>query len=248
MTTNDSSWPDRSSAASGHEPSQRQGEIGVLGNERLTALAGAVLLVLIAVEVATVSTLRALLSVHVFVGVLLVGPLAVKFGSTGYRFVRYYTGSPAYLHKGPPQLTLRVLAPLLVASTLAVISSGIALVVVGPPHAGLLLPMHVLSALFWLPVLAIHAYAYIRRVPTSLAEEWSNDAAVQVWGRQNRLGVNMVALLGGLIAAAMLLPVANPWVAWMDTHGAGPGFFIVGMTLVMFALLFARALSVKGKP
>jgi hypothetical protein len=62
----------------------------VIGNERLTALAGAVLLVLIVVELVTVPTLHALLSAHVFVGVLLVGPLAVKTASTGYRFVRYY--------------------------------------------------------------------------------------------------------------------------------------------------------------
>src|SRR5438270_541188 len=48
----------------------------VVGNERLTVLAGAVLLVLIVVELVTVPTLRALLSVHVFIGVLLAGPLA----------------------------------------------------------------------------------------------------------------------------------------------------------------------------
>ncbi len=61
---------------------------GVVGNERLTALAGAVLLALILVEVVTLPNLRELLSVHVLVGVLLAGPLAVKIGSTGYRFVR----------------------------------------------------------------------------------------------------------------------------------------------------------------
>ncbi len=89
----------------------------VVGNERMTTLAGAVLLVLIVVELVTVPTLRALLSVHVFVGVLLVGPLAVKIGSTGYRFLRYYTRSPAFVRKGPPRLALRVLSPLILAAT-----------------------------------------------------------------------------------------------------------------------------------
>jgi hypothetical protein len=68
---------------------------GVVGNARLTALAGAVLLALILVEVVTLPSLRELLSVHVLVGVLLAGPLAVKIGSTGYRFVRYYIASRA---------------------------------------------------------------------------------------------------------------------------------------------------------
>src|SRR6266702_4222288 len=91
----------------------------VVGNERMTALAGAVLLVLILVEIVTSARLRTLLSAHVFVGVLLAGPLAVKIGSTGYRFLRYYTRSPAFVRRGSPRLALRVLAPLLLATTQA---------------------------------------------------------------------------------------------------------------------------------
>src|SRR5947208_17098907 len=76
----------------------------VVGNERMTALAGAVLLVLILVEIVISARLRTLLSAHVFVGVLLAGPLAVKIGSTGYHFLRYYTRSPSFLRIGPPLL------------------------------------------------------------------------------------------------------------------------------------------------
>src|SRR5207245_97846 len=93
------------------------GQSAVVGNERTTGLAGAVLLLLILVELVTVPILRALLAVHVFVGLLLAGPLAVKLASTGYRFVRYYRGSPAFV-RGPPRPALRVLAPLLVLTTL----------------------------------------------------------------------------------------------------------------------------------
>ena len=149
----------------------------VVANERLTGLAGAVLLVLIAVELATVPTLSALLSVHVVVGMLLAGPLLVKLGSTGYRFVRYYTGSPAYVRKGPPRLPSRLLAPLLVATTLVVVGSGIALVVTGPTQAGPLILAHGLSTLIWLPLIAIHVFAYLWRVPRSLADDWSTHPA-----------------------------------------------------------------------
>jgi hypothetical protein len=44
-----------------------------------------------------------------------------KIGSTGYRMVRYYRGSPPYREKGPPQLVLRAVAPGVVLSTLAVV-------------------------------------------------------------------------------------------------------------------------------
>jgi len=109
-----------------------RGVVGVVGNERLTALAGAILLVLIMAELVTTASLRTFMSAHVFVGVLLAGPLAVKLGSTGYRFVRYYTRAPAYVRRGPPRLALRLLAPVLVVTTIVLIGSGIGLVVVAP--------------------------------------------------------------------------------------------------------------------
>ena len=48
---------------------------GTAGNERLTAATGAVLLVLLAVIGVTILRLRPLLSVHLFVGMLLIPPV-----------------------------------------------------------------------------------------------------------------------------------------------------------------------------
>jgi hypothetical protein len=56
------------------------------------------------------------------------------------------TKSPAYVRSGPPRLPLRVLGPLLLVTTLAVVGSGIGLVVTGPAQAGLLRPLHSLAA------------------------------------------------------------------------------------------------------
>ena len=87
------------------------------GNERLTATAGAILLVLLAVEGVTILSIRQLLSVHMIVGLLLIPPVLLKLASTGYRFLRYYAGDPEYVAKGPPHLAMRLLAPLLVVAT-----------------------------------------------------------------------------------------------------------------------------------
>src|SRR5437763_7595757 len=176
----------------------------VVGNERMTALAGAVLFVLILVEIVTSARLRTLLSAHVFVGVLLAGPLAVKLGSTGYRFLRYYTRSPAFVRRGPPRLALRVLAPLLIVTTLVVIGSGIGLVVTGPRSAGPLLPLHGFSALVWLPLIAIHTFAHIRRVPRLVTDDWSRPSGKSdASGRGSRLGMNLGVLLVGAVAAIL---------------------------------------------
>jgi len=109
---------------------------GSLGNEHLTAVLAAVLLLLLAIEGATLLQIGSLLTVHAFVGMLLIPVLAVKVASTGWRFLRYYTGNKPYRLEGPPRLLLRLLAPLLVASTLVVFGSGTALLVVGRSDIG----------------------------------------------------------------------------------------------------------------
>src|SRR6266566_8096718 len=215
----------------------------VVGNERMTGLAGAVLLVLILIELVSAAILRTLLSIHVFAGVLLAGPLVVKLGSTFWRFLRYYTGSPAFVRRGPPHLALRVMAPLLIPTTLVVIGSGIGLVVTGPRSAGPLLPLHGISVLVWLPLIAIHVFAYIWRIPRLVANDWSKQAGRSLApGRGRRLGVNLGALLLGAIAAVLLLPGATPWIAWSQTNGTIPAPMIGGMLVATLALLATRPL------
>jgi hypothetical protein len=66
---------------------------GAEGNGRLTAMTGAALLILLAVECYTILRIGRLLTLHVFLGMLLLGPVTLKAGSVLYRFARYYTGS-----------------------------------------------------------------------------------------------------------------------------------------------------------
>jgi len=235
----------RPSGSTGMDRENGEGRSGVIGNERLTALAGAVLFVLMVVELVTVANLRAGLPLHVLIGVLLAGPLAVKLSSTGYRFLRYYTRSPAYVRKGPPRLPLRVLAPLLLVTTLVVIGSGIGLVVTGPLHPGPLLLVHGMSTLLWLPLIAIHVFAYLRRVPRLVADDWSKSSSRnEHLARGLRLGVNLSALLAGALAAVLVLPIAAPWTTWITTTGNVPGPFLIiaGLLITALALLAARLL------
>ena len=143
---------------------------GAAGNERLTALTGATLLVLLAVEGVTIVFLRPLIQVHFFVGMLLIGPVVLKVGSTGYRFVRYYTGAPEYRRKGPPAPLLRLLGPIVVLTSLAVIGSGIALAFAGPGQ-DLMLKLHKASFILWFGAMTIHVLVYVWRVPGLVAAD-----------------------------------------------------------------------------
>ena len=107
---------------------------GTDGNERLTTLTGAILIVPLLVIGVTILRIRQLIDLHLFVGLLLLGPVLLKLASTGYRFVLYYSGNLAYRRKGPPELALRVIAPVVVLSTVAVFVSGIVLMFEGAAH------------------------------------------------------------------------------------------------------------------
>src|SRR6185437_7328784 len=128
------------------------------------------LLVLLAVEGATIPFLGSLLSVHIFVGMLLLGPIALKLASTCYRFVRYYSSAREYVALGPPAPLMRmVVAPVLVLSTLTLFGSGVLLL--ASPHRGAILGLHKASFVVWFGACGIHVLAYVLRTFRDLVGE-----------------------------------------------------------------------------
>ncbi|MHB8449036.1 MAG: hypothetical protein ACYDAQ_00970 [Mycobacteriales bacterium] len=183
---------------------------GTEGNERLTAATGAVLVVLLAVEGVTIVFLRPLFGLHVFVGMLLVPLVLAKLASTGYRFVRYYTGAGEYQQKGPPQPLLRLLGPVVVLSTIVVFVSGIVLVV-GGSHSRLLIGVHKASFVLWFAAMTVHVLTYVWRVPRLVGKDWSRRARDTLAGRRTRRLVLVAALAAGVALGAATLPQAAPW-------------------------------------
>ncbi len=190
---------------------------GADGNERLTALTGAVLLAGFAVEGATVLSVRQLLTLHVFVGMLLIGPVALKICSTCYRFARYYTGAAAYVRKGPPAPLLRLLGPFVILTSLAVLGTGIILAVAGPGSGPWLL-LHKASFVLWLGVMTIHVLAYAWRLPRILLGTQAGAARIAVPGGAARWLLVTGALAGGLLLAFLTVHLAAPWHAGLGAH------------------------------
>jgi hypothetical protein len=191
-----------------------RGSGGAEGNERLTAMTGAVLLVLLAAEGFTILSLRQLLTPHFFIGMLLLGPVALKAGSTIYRFIRYYTGSTPYRRKGPPAPLLRLLGLVIIASTAGVFGTGIALAVTGPAGRQPWLFLHKASFVIWFCAMTIHVLAYLPRLPRLLASEARGPAALG--GRGLRLALLAASLVAGLVIAVLTVHLAAPW------HFGGP--------------------------
>ncbi len=188
------------------------------GNERLTAITGAVLLLLFAAEGVTLLSLDQLLSWHYVIGFLLVGPVCLKIASTVYRFARYYTGDRAYQRKGPPQPLLRVLGPFMVLTTVAVVGTGVLLGIdeSTPTYLGFsLLFLHKASFVLWAGCTTIHVLAYLWRLPRLIGADLLPAAgravAQAVGGRGLRWSLTAVALGAGAVLAAATEHLAALW-------------------------------------
>jgi hypothetical protein len=178
------------------------------GNEILTSATAAILTLLLAAEGFTLLSMDSLLSAHMFIGLLLVPPVLLKLASTGYRFARYYSRSPVYREKGPPQVALRLLAPVLVVTTVLVIASGVGLLLVGH-RSGILMQLHKVSFVAWGVVFGIHFLAYLPRVLRSLGSDWSRAQRRLVGGARARAGLVVASVAAGAAFAVALLPTIS---------------------------------------
>jgi len=140
---------------------------------------------------------------HVFLGMLLLPPVALKLGTTGWRFARYYTRNESYVAAGPPRMLLRMLAPLLVASTLMLFGTGVAMIAVGH-RGGELRTLHTFSFVAWGVLIAVHVLAYLTRVFHDGVADWRSNASDVVAGVGTRR-----AVLGGSILAGVVLALAT---------------------------------------
>lgn len=194
---------------------------GPAGNARLTAWTGLLLLVLFIIELATLLDLDPLVNWHVIVGVLLVPPALLKTASTGWRIVRYYSHRPDYRRAGPPPMLLRLLGPLVVLFTLAVLGTGLALIPLGPDgsrvalltvlgHEVSAVTLHAGTFAMWAVVTGLHTLC--RLVP-ALRIVMTRSQPDTVPGRPGRISALVVALAVAGYAAAIVAGADGPWVA-----------------------------------
>ena len=177
------------------------------GNERLTGLTAVVLLVLLAVEGVTIVWLRPLLTVHLFVGLMLIPPVMLKLASTGYRFARYYMRNSDYRRKGPPAALLRWSAPVVVLSTVVVLASGVWLLLAGPSSRDAVLPIHKLGFIVWLMVTSVHVLGHVTALPRVAVGEYTSPAPGRAWR-----GLALAVALGaGVVVAVALVPHFHAW-------------------------------------
>ncbi len=192
---------------------------GPEGNEHLTALTGTILLVGFAIEGATILEIHRLLWLHFAVGFALCVPVALKTGSTLYRFARYYTGSALYVRRGPPAPLLRALGPFVILTSVAVLGTGVLLGMAGPGNPNLLL-LHKASFVLWFGVMTVHVVAYAPRLPRLLLRGRYRDrpSPSQPPRAASRYLVVALALAGAVLVGALTMHLSGQWTGGSGVH------------------------------
>jgi hypothetical protein len=182
----------------------------VARNQRLTALAGLIVFVLLVAIAATLFNISSLLTAHYMVGFVLLPLVGLKMGSTGYRFLRYYAGSAPFRLAGAPPALLRFLvAPILVVSTVVVFATGIELWLFGLRFGSGWIEAHTVSAVFMVLATGAHVLAHLRRS--------ADIAAAELSALRREAPSSHSLILAGVIAGAVLafasLLYASPFTA-----------------------------------
>ncbi len=174
---------------------------GSSANEQLTAIVAAILILLLAVEGATLLNLTSLLTVHAFVGMLLIPVVVLKLASTGWRMLRYYRHAEEYMHRGPPQVVLRLLvSPVLILSTLVLFATGVVLLIRSETR-GTMVGLHKASFFVWLGAAGIHVLVHALELPRALRR--------RLPGLSMRVAIVAVTLVAGALLAVETLPGAD---------------------------------------
>lgn len=173
-------------------------------------MTGAVLFGLFIAECLTLLNIGNLLTLHVFLGMLLLGPVSLKIGSTLWRFTRYYTGSAPYVRKGPPAPLQRVTGPFVILTTVAVLGTGVALAIEGPGN-GPWDRLHHMSFLLWAAVMVVHLASYVPKLPRMLTSPPAERARHLLAASLTRWLLLGGSLVGGLVLALLTYHLSGKW-------------------------------------
>jgi hypothetical protein len=181
-------------------------DAGAEGNTRLTSVTGLILAALLLVEGFTILDVGGELTLHMFIGLMLIPPVLLKTATTIYRFGAYYGGREAYVHRGPPHIILRLIGPLVVLSTLSVLGTGGWLLALGH-RDGTVLTLHQASFIVWIGFMTLH---FLGHALEAVAAGWREVASRRADPARRGRGVRLVAVIASLALGVGLAAAFTP--------------------------------------
>ena len=188
---------------------------GVSGNSQLTGALGVILLVALFVEGLTlVIGVNQTLTLHIFIGFLVIPTVVAKIASTAYRMSRYYLGDQRYRRKGPPHPVLRVIGPLVILSTIALLVTGVAMLVVGGTHSRGWRDLHQTVFIVWVVLMSLHVLGHLLETWRLSTDEWAPSGR-RVSGTGARRSIVALSVVVGVALGALSVGWTSTWrTAW----------------------------------
>ena len=151
----------------------REARRGHRGQRRADQRRAAVLVVLLLTEGVTIIDMGGLRTPHMVVGLVLIPPVLVKLGSTGYRFARYYLARAGLPREGAAAHAAARCSRRRSSSRRSASSPpGVALLALGH-RSDTLLEVHKVTFIVWGVVFGVHVLAHLRGMARSLRSDWS---------------------------------------------------------------------------
>jgi hypothetical protein len=109
---------------------------------------------------------------------------------------------------------MRVLAPGVVLTTVALFATGVILAVDGPEGSGTMKLLHKASFIAWFGLMTIHVLGHVLEVPSLAMPDWrrSGGREAALAGSGLRIVLLGGALVAGLVLALATISLAGPWV------------------------------------
>jgi hypothetical protein len=186
-------------------------EVGVRQNARITGLTAALLIVLLFLEGLTIIEVQSLIQLHFVIGTLIIAPVFLKLGTTGYKIYRYYTGAPTYVAEGPPPIVRRVLGPIVIVTSLGLLGSGVMLGLGRRGHEGQWLFLHKAFFVLWFMAMTLHVLIHLERTFRAVVFEYFARKQHPLPGWSTRQIVLVAAVLIGIGLGWWSLSYANVW-------------------------------------
>lgn len=186
-------------------------EIGVRQNARLTGLTAALLIILLFLEGITILEVQSLIVLHFVIGTLIIAPVFLKLGTTGYKIYRYYTHAPAYVAEGPPPIVRRVLGPIVIVTSLGLLGSGVMLGLAGRGNGGQWLFLHKAFFVLWFIAMTAHVVIHLERTFRAIVFEYFARKQQPLPGWSSRQVVLVVVVLIGIGLGLWSVSYADSW-------------------------------------
>jgi hypothetical protein len=189
--------------------------VGVEQNARLTGLTAALLIVFLAIEGVTILSLDSLMTLHFIIGTLLVAPVLLKLGTTGYKIFRYYTGNAAYVAQGPPPLARRLLGPMVIVTSIGLLGTGIALALIPKKSIDPWVFAHKAFFVLWFVAMTIHVLLHVVATFRAVVFEYFVGHTSVLPGWLTRQTVLIVVLIAGIALGVWSISYSHGWDQFM---------------------------------